>query len=224
MVFPGWINEKIQWMGGENSSSSKLQVPLNFTHTASSWVASFKTIQQYPTKESAENGHCIPNLATPSHSLLQNPKESCLSCRSCVPFTSSHLSDEDLEVCRTSVLMVRLNCCDVDSPETWRISFRFFLPKKGETHRQKKRKHSQKQLWRHMKTWRVCIDFFLGKFHMVQFTISISSNIQPKPIKVNNKTSSLPLQSSLSDSSRCVCSWLARRFWRFFASLKLTWK
>ena len=56
----GW-EEKIH-----GSSSSKLQVPLNFTHTASSWVASFKTIPQYPTKESAENGHCIPNLATPS--------------------------------------------------------------------------------------------------------------------------------------------------------------
>lgn len=108
--------------------AKKAAGPLNFT--------------QYPTKESAENGHCIPNLATPSTPCYRILKKAACHAGVLTSFTSSHLSDEDLEVCRTSVLMVRLNCCDVDSPETWRNFMKRFPtktgcdtpPKKGKTH------------------------------------------------------------------------------------------
>lgn len=107
--------------------AKKAAGPLNFT--------------QYPTKESAENGHCIPNLATPSTPCYRILKKPACHAGVLTSFTSSHLSDEDLELCRTSVLMVRRNCCDVDSPETWsKFHSGFSYQKRVRTHRQQKEK------------------------------------------------------------------------------------
>lgn len=192
----------------------------------SSSKKSCRSIELHPISNKRERRKwpLHPKSCHTFHTLLQNPKESCLSCRS--PHIFHFFSSKWRGFGSLS------NQCAHGPPELlWRrlsrnlAKFHEKIPHQNRVwHTAKKRENTHKNNDEDiMKTWHDA----LNSLEISHGTISISSNIQPKSIKVNNKTSSFFFgfgHCRADYRTRVdVCSWLAPIFGGV-ASLKLTWK